>query len=138
VISRLILSLPNLLHTAKRRLRDLVKPDNYGLSANAIADLTRSKTDLILENVFLRQQLIILDRQVKRPLARPHERVLLVALASRLRAWKQALLIVQPDTLLRWLRDLYRWLWKRKSRSTKRRAARRFRKNGWTSSSRWA
>jgi putative transposase len=138
VISRLILSLPNLLHTAKRRLRDLVKPDNYGLSANAIADLTRSKTDLILENVFLRQQLIILDRQVKRPLARPHERVLLVALASRLRAWKQALLIVQPDTLLRWLRDLYRWLWKRKSRSTKRRAARRFRKNWWTSSSRWA
>jgi putative transposase len=46
--------------------------------------------------------------------------VLLVALASRLRAWKQALLIVQPDTLLRWHRDLYRWLWKRKSRSTKK------------------
>jgi putative transposase len=46
--------------------------------------------------------------------------VLLVALASRLRAWKQALLIVQPDTLLRWHRDLYRWLWKRKSRSMKR------------------
>jgi putative transposase len=57
---------------------------------------------------------------VKRPLAKPRERVLLVALASRLRAWKQALLIVQPDTLLRWHRDLYRWLWKRKSRSTKR------------------
>jgi hypothetical protein len=52
----------------------------------------------------------------------PHvpERVLLVALASWLRAWKQAPLIVHPDTLLRWYRDLYRWLWKRKSESTKR------------------
>jgi putative transposase len=120
VIFRRFLSLPHLLHAAKRRLRDLVKPDNYALSANTMVDLTRSKTELILENAFLRQQLIILDRQVKRPLARPHERMLLVALASRLRAWKQALLIVQPDTLLRWHRDLYRWLWKRKSRSTKR------------------
>jgi hypothetical protein len=42
-----------------------------------------------------------LDRQVKRPLAKPRERVLLVALASRLRNWKQALLIVQPATLIR-------------------------------------
>jgi putative transposase len=120
VIFRLFLSLPHLLHTTKRRLRGLVKPDNYALSANTMVDLTRSKKELILENAFLRQQLIILDRQVRRPLARPRERVLLVTLASRLRAWKQALLIVQPDTLLRWHRDLYRWLWKRKSRSTKR------------------
>jgi putative transposase len=119
VIFRFILSLPHFLYAAKRRLRDLVKPNNYALSANAMVDLTRSRKELILENAFLRQQLIILDRQVKRPLARPRERVLLVALASRLRAWKQALLIVQPDTLLRWHRDLYRWLWKRKSGSTK-------------------
>jgi hypothetical protein len=70
VISRFILSLPHLLHAAKRRLRDLIKPDNYALCANGVADLTRSKKELILENAFLRQQLIILDRQVKRPLAR--------------------------------------------------------------------
>ena len=85
-----------------------------------MADLTRSKTELILENAFLRQQLIILDRQEKRPLARPSERVLLVALASQLRAWRQALLIVQPATLVRWHQDLYRWLWKRKSEAPKR------------------
>jgi hypothetical protein len=70
VISRFILSLPSLLHTVKRRLRDLVKPGNYALSANTMVDLTRSKKELLLKNAFLRQQPIILDRQVKRPLAR--------------------------------------------------------------------
>jgi len=58
----------------------------------------------------------VLNRQVKRPALKPHERVLRVMLTSKLRSWKQALTIVQPDTLLRWHRDLYRWVWKRKSR----------------------
>jgi putative transposase len=120
VISRLSPPFSNLLHAVKQSLRSLVKPANYSLAANVMADLTRSKTELILENAFLRQQLIILDRQVKRPLARPRERVLLVALASRLRSWKQALLIVQPATLVRWHQDLFRWLWKRLSRPSKR------------------
>jgi hypothetical protein len=38
--------------------------------------------------------------------------VLLVALVSRLRNWKQALLITQLDTVVRWHQDLYRWLWR--------------------------
>jgi putative transposase len=108
------------LTITKQKLRHLVKPTNYSLPANVLADLTRSKSELILENAFLRQQLIILDRQVKRPQSRPHERVLLVALASRLKAWKQALLIVQPDTMIRWHRDLFKWLWKRKSKPSNR------------------
>jgi putative transposase len=120
VISHLSQFLSRLLPATRQRLRDLVKPDNYALAANVMADLTRSKTELILENAFLRQQLIILDRQVKRPLARPRERALLVVLASRLRAWKQALLIVQPATLIRWQQNLYRWLWKRKSEPPRR------------------
>ena len=96
-----------------------VKPSNPPLFAGTALDLTRSKTELILENAFLRQQLIVLNRQVKHPALKPHERVLVVMLASKLRSWKQALTIVQPDTLLRWHRDLYRWLWKRKSRKRK-------------------
>jgi putative transposase len=120
VISRLSPLFSNLLHAVKQRLRNLVKPDNYALVANVMTDLTRSREELILENAFLRQQLIILDRQVKRPLARPRERVLLVALASRLRSWKQALLIVQPATLIRWHQDLFRWLWARISKPSKR------------------
>ena len=37
-------------------------------------------------------------------------------LAGRVRAWRQALLLVQPETLLRWHRAGFRALWRRKSR----------------------
>jgi len=42
---------------------------------------------------------------------------LLVLLAGRLRAWRDALLIVQPETLLRWHRQLFRRYWRRRSRT---------------------
>ncbi|MDP9373495.1 MAG: hypothetical protein M3Q65_13800 [Chloroflexota bacterium] len=47
-------------------------------------------------------------RRVKRPRCTPADRALLVLLTSRLRPWRHALLIVQPDTLLRWHRQLFR------------------------------
>ena len=34
---------------------------------SAISDLTRSRTDLVIENALLRQQLIVLNQQIKRP-----------------------------------------------------------------------
>jgi putative transposase len=106
-----------LYQAANRRFRQWTRPDNYTLFPNVAADLTRSKAELVLENAFLRQQLITLQRQVKRPAPTSRDRVLLVLLARKLPSWKQALMIVQPDTLLRWHRDLFRWFWKRKSRS---------------------
>ena len=109
----------SLCRAVKQLLRHWTKPINDAPVLNTILDLTRSRTELVLENALLRQQLIVLNRQVKRPALKPHERVLLVVLTSRLRSWKQALTIVQPDTLLRWHRDLYHWLWKRKSRKRK-------------------
>ena len=57
-------------------------------------------------------------RGVKRPRCTPAERTLLVLLARRVRAWRSALVIVQPDTLLRWHRQLFRQVWRRKSRPT--------------------
>ena len=78
----------------------------------------RTKPELLAENALLRQQLIILRRQVTRPRCRPAERVRLVLLASRLRTWRHAVLIVQPDTLLRWHRRLFRWSWRRTSQPT--------------------
>ena len=44
----------------------------------------------------------------------------MVLLASRVRAWKDALLVVQPDTLLRWHRQGFRLFWRWKSRSPSR------------------
>ncbi|MCZ7544305.1 MAG: hypothetical protein M5R40_12575 [Anaerolineae bacterium] len=86
------------------------------LATGAIADLTRSKAELIAENAFLRQQLIVLQRQTKRPPLTPWDRALLVLFASRLRRWRQALHIVKPDTLLKWHRQGFRLFWRRKSR----------------------
>jgi transposase InsO family protein len=83
-----------------------------------ISDLPRGRTELILENMLLRQQLIVLQRQLKRSVSKGQDRLSFVLLASRLRTWKQALLIVQPDTLLRWHRDLFKWVWRRKSKSS--------------------
>src|SRR4051812_35130738 len=88
--------------------------------SGAVLDVCRSKQELIVENALLRQQLIVLRRQVNRPQLSNADRALLVLLASRLRTWKSALFIVQPDTLLRWHHMGLRLFWKRKSRTASR------------------
>jgi hypothetical protein len=65
----------------------------------------------------LRQQLIVLRRQIKRPTCTTTDRLLLVLLAKAVRTWRQALYIVQPETLLRWHRQAFRVWWKRKSKA---------------------
>src|SRR5258708_3804811 len=92
------------------------KPVNYSLAVGALRDLPCQKTDLMLENALLRQQLIVLQRQVKRPDLSGWDRVLMVLLSSKVKTWKQALLIIQPETILRWHRELFKWVWRRKSK----------------------
>jgi len=94
------------------------KPLTSSLPLGTLADLARSKAELIAENALLRQQLIILKRQVKRPACTKVDRILLVLLARAVRAWKQALFLVQPDTLLCWHRELFRLYWKRRSKAS--------------------
>jgi hypothetical protein len=106
------------LHSVHQHLLAATKPTTTSLVAGTLADLVRSKPALVAENALLRQQLIILQRSVKRPRCTATDRVLLVLLASRLRMWRHALLIFQPDTLLRWHRELFRLFWHRKSRAT--------------------
>jgi hypothetical protein len=72
----------------------------------------------VAENALLGQQLIILWRQVKRPACTKTDRMLLVVLARMARTWKEALFIVQPETLLRWHRQGFKLFWKYKSRAT--------------------
>jgi transposase InsO family protein len=93
----------------------LTKPIVHGPALGTVADLTRSKSQLIAENLLLRQQLLILTRSVKQPRFTPTERALFVLLASKVQTWKDALLIVKPETVLRWHREGFRLFWKRKS-----------------------
>jgi putative transposase len=108
--------LDSLRRAVKQHLRRWTRPDSHSLAVNAVLDLARSKSELVLENALLRQQLIVLQRQVKRPALTWRDRVLFVLAASRLPSWKTALFIVQPDTLLRWHRDLFRRVWRRRSK----------------------
>ncbi len=94
------------------------KPLTSSLPLGTLADLARSKAELMAENALLRQQLIILKRQVKRPACTKRDRILLVLLARAVRAWKQTLFIIQPETLLRWHRELFRLYWKRRSKAS--------------------
>src|SRR5438309_6813297 len=92
------------------------KPASRALPIGIITDLTRTKKELIAENALLRQQLIVLNRQLKQPHFKPKDKFLLVLLARWAKTWKQALLIIQPDTLLRWHRQGFKLLWKMKSK----------------------
>jgi putative transposase len=67
----------------------------------------------------LRQQLIVLHRQVKTPRLTWRERLSLLFLARWASNWKQTLKIIQPATLLRWHREGFRLFWKFKSRGQK-------------------
>jgi len=82
-----------------------------------IADLARSKPQLIAENLLLRQQLIVLNRAGKRPRCTRADRVLVVMLASKVKHWREALLIIRPETVLRWHRAGVRLFWQAKSRA---------------------
>ena len=107
-------------HLLQERVLRWIKPSTTSLVFGTLADLTRGKSELLAENALLRQQLIILRRQIKQPTFRKRDRLNLVLLARMVRTWKQALFIVQPETLLRWHRELFRLFWKRKSRAHSR------------------
>src|SRR5438105_3150541 len=99
------------------RFLQWTKPLSTSLLLETLADLGRSKSQLVAEKALLRQQLIMLRRQVKRPACSKADRTLLVLLARLVRTWEQVLVIVQPDTLLRWHRELFRLLWRRRSKA---------------------
>ena len=104
-----------ILDRLQERIKHWIKPATSVLLVGILSDLTRSRTDLVIENALLRQQLIVLNRQIKRPRLTNPDRFRLVFLSHFTKFWKQALHIVQPDTLLRWHRELFRFYWRRRS-----------------------
>src|SRR5574341_599039 len=101
-------------------LRRWTKPATGSIITGSLLDSQRSRTDLIAENVLLRQQLIVLNRHVKQPHLTDRDRVRLVLLSRFTKYWKQTIHIVQPGTILRWHRELFRIYWTRKSKSKKK------------------
>jgi putative transposase len=75
------------------------------------------RTRLAAENLFLRKQLALyVERGVKPRRANDATRLTLVGL-SRLIDWRHVLIVVKPETLIRWHRKGFRLFWRWKSRS---------------------
>jgi len=75
----------------------------------------RTRTDLALENLALRQQLVLLRRS-KRPQFGRLERLFWVWLSDQWAGWRKALHVVRPQTVIRWHRQGFRAFWTWKSR----------------------
>ena len=76
----------------------------------------RCRSSLAAENLFLRKQLALFqEREVKPRRTTDSTRVLMVFL-GRFFDWRSALVIVKPDTLLRWHRNGFRLFWRCKSK----------------------
>lgn len=71
-----------------------------------------------LENLALRQQLAVFTRTVPRPGLRHRDRLFWVLFAHAWRDWRTALIIVRPDTVVRWHRQWLRRRWARRSTRT--------------------
>ncbi len=85
------------------------------------ADVVRRRAGLVAENALLRQQLIVAQRKIAgRVRWAPWQRFTM-GLAARLApAWRDATLLVQPATILRWHRAGFRAFWRRRSRPSGR------------------
>src|SRR6185503_16178463 len=81
----------------------------------SIGQICAGHRALVLENLALRQQLAVLTRTVKRPPLRSTDRLFWVLLAKGWQDWRSALIIVKPDTVVRWHRQCLRRHWTRLS-----------------------
>lgn len=79
----------------------------------------RNRAELAAENLALRQQLAILQQKSKTPRLRRRDRIFWSLLSRIWPDWRSALLIVQPDTVVRWHREGFRLFWRWKSRRGK-------------------
>ncbi|MCZ6653459.1 MAG: hypothetical protein O7D91_10595 [Planctomycetota bacterium] len=73
----------------------------FQMVAVFLRSLLRPQTELAAENFALRQQLAILEHNSKRPRLRKPDRIFWAWLSRLWLNWRSALLIVQPDTVVR-------------------------------------
>jgi putative transposase len=77
-----------------------------------------SRADLVAENLILRQQLAVLTRPTrKRPQLRFRDRLFWVFVRAVRCDWRRHLVLVRPETVVRWHRAAWTLLWRRRSRA---------------------
>ncbi len=76
----------------------------------------KSRHQLELENLALRQQLAMLKRSVKRPRVSVADRLFWVLISKYVDGWRAMLHALHPDSVVRWHREGFRRYWRWKSR----------------------
>jgi transposase InsO family protein len=84
-----------------------------------VHSLFKSRRQLTLENLALRQQLAKLKPSVKRPRVSPFDRLFWVLFSKYVDGWRAMLHALHPDTVVRWHRQGFRHYWRWKSRGRK-------------------
>src|SRR5271165_3215372 len=79
----------------------------------------RSREELLLENLALRQQLLALHARRPRPRLSPVDKLFWVGLRKVWSGWKRSLILVTPETVVRWHRTGFRLYWSWISRDRK-------------------
>ena len=88
----------------------------FKITISAVFSALQSRQRLVLENIALRHQIKVLQRNAKRPRLRQSDRALWALLSRFLPDWRQHLFIVQPDTVIRWHRKGWRLYWRFRSK----------------------
>jgi hypothetical protein len=87
------------------------------LLAAFLRSTLRARADVAAENVLLRHQLAVLTRPTRRrPRLRTRDKLLWVLARLARRDWRQHLLLVRPETVIRWHRQGWRLFWRWRSR----------------------
>jgi hypothetical protein len=77
----------------------------------------RTRTALLLEAIALRHQIAVLERsRTRHPCFRLWDRLFSILFSRWWPQWRDSLIIVQPETVLRWHRDGWSGLWRYRSR----------------------
>ena len=77
--------------------------------------LVVNRARLAAENAALRHQLAVLQRARRRPKLHRRDRIFWVWLSKLWSGWQDALLIVQPETVVKWHRQGFKLYWRWKS-----------------------
>ena len=86
--------------------------DTCGLLFCTILRLFRTRRNLLLENLVLRQQLATLKRRRPRPRLGILDKLFWVLARRFWSRWKEALVVVTPETVVRWHRAGFQLYWK--------------------------
>jgi len=83
-----------------------------GLCFGMLVRLFRGRQSLLLENLALRQQLVVLKRRHPRPTLALFDKLFWVVARRVWSAWKHSLIIVTPETVVRWHWTGFRVYWR--------------------------